>query len=298
MVAQNTHENPAYSLAALGEFATREQLEDPDLYYAALHAVLAILSTQDGLVQLQDLPTIIIPDIHARRALLLAVLSTQLTNGPYTGRQVFDLLQQGLLNIVCVGDIVHSEKRSDWVINLDGEWTAELLDKEMVRSLGAGTMVMYLKAHYPAHFHCLRGNHDDMAGELSADFRKFVGLKYKDDEEELVTVDGRPVLTGDKGESKLVREWVLNRAGWGQPFLETWARFESALPLLAQAPYYVVSHTLPLIPLTAADIRDPHRAREISLELTSRRGTDEAAIKGTLENLGLQETTQRWFHGH
>ncbi len=296
MLAHNGNENPAHSLETLREFATREQLEAPETYCAALDAALAILSMQDGLVQLQDLPTIVIPDLHARRALLIAIFSTQLANGPYAGRQVFDLLQQGLLNVVCVGDIVHSEERSDWVINLDGEWTAELLDKEMVRSLGAGAMVMYLKTQYPAHFHCLRGNHDDIAGELAADFRKFVGLKYENDE--LVFVDGRPVITGDKGESKLVREWVLNREGWGQPFLETWARFESALPLFAQAPYYVISHTLPHIPLTSAEIRDPHRAREVSLELTSRRGINEAAITGTLENLGLQETTQRWFHGH
>jgi hypothetical protein len=296
MLAPDAYENPAHSLATLCEFAAREQLEDPALYSAALDAVLAILSAQDGLVQLQDLPTIIIPDLHARRALLIAVLHTHLMDGPYADRQVFDLLQQGLLNVVCVGDIVHSEERADWVINLDGEWAAELLDKEMVRSLGAGAMVMYLKTLYPAHFHCLRGNHDDIAGELAADFRKFVGLKYENDE--LVFVDGRPVITGDKGESKLVREWVLNREGWGQPFLETWARFESALPLLVQASYYVISHTLPQIPLTASEIRDPHRAREISLELTSHRGTNEEAINGTLENLGLHETTQRWFHGH
>ena len=68
--------------------------------------------------------------------------------------------------------------------------------------------------------------------------------------------------------------------------------------MLAQADYYVISHTLPLVPLAEAEIRDPKRGREISLELTSNRGINEAAIYETLENLGLQETTQRWFHGH
>lgn len=296
MTVQNSETNPAQTLASLSEFARREQLEDPATYRAALSAALAILSTQDGLIQLPDLPTIIIPDLHARRALLIAILSTQLADGPYAGQQVFDLLQQGLLNVVCVGDIMHSEERSDWVINLDGEWTAELLEKEMVRSLGAGALIMYLKAQYPANFHCLRGNHDDIAGELSADFRKFVGLRYENDE--LVLVDGRPVITGDKGESKLVREWVLTREGWGEEFLETWAQFEKALPLFAQAPYYVISHTLPQIDLTEAEIRDPQRPREISFELTSRRGINEMAINDTLENLGLKESTQRWFHGH
>lgn len=297
MIAPSGHENPAHSLATLCEFATREQLEEPTTYLAALHAALAILSAQDGLIQLPDLPTIILPDLHARRALLIAVLRTQLADGPYAGRQVFELLQQGLLNVVCVGDIVHSENRHDWVINLDGEWTAELLDREMVHSLGMGAMIMYLKTQYPTHFHCLRGNHDDIAGELCTDFRKFVGLKFATEEEPL-DINGRPVVTGDKGESKLVREWVLNREGWGQSFLDAWASFEKALPLFAQAPYFVISHTLPLIPLTASDIRDPQRAREISLELTSRRGINADAVKGTLTQLGIQETTQRWFHGH
>lgn len=295
-MSQSSNDNPADSLAALSELASREQLEDLETYRAALTTTLAILAEHDGLILLPDLPTIIIPDLHARRAMLIAILNTSLEEGPYAGRQVFELLQQGLLNVVCVGDIVHSEERSDWVINSDGVWTAELLDKEMVRSLGAGVMVMYLKTRYPAHFHCLRGNHDDIAGELSEDFRKFVGLKYEGDE--LVFVDGRPVVTGDKGESRLVREWVLTREGWGQPFLEEWARFESALPLFAQASYYVISHTLPQIPLTEAEIRDPHRSREISMELTSRRGTNEGAIRATLENLGAREATQRWFHGH
>ncbi len=297
MISQNSNENPARTLETLREFAGRDHLEQLEIYKAALDAVLAILAGKDGLLQLPDLPTIIIPDLHARRAMLVSILGTHLAEGLYAGKQVFDLLQQGLINVICVGDIVHSEERSDWVINNDGEWTPELLEKEMVRSLGAGTMIMYLKVQYPEHFHCLRGNHDDIAGELAEDFRKFVGLKF-DENNELLFVDGRPVVTGDKGESKLVRDWVLARDGWGQPFLQTWARFERSLPLLAWSTYYVISHTPPLVPLSETEIRDASRSREISLELTSRRGIDEAAICGTLDNLGLKDRVERWFHGH
>lgn len=293
MTFWSSEKNPAQSLAALCAFARRGQLEELERYRAVLHMVLALLSQSDGLVQLPDLPTVIIPDLHARREMLSAILSARVS----AGLQVFDLLQKGLMNVVCVGDIVHSETRSDWVINNDGQWSQELLDKEMVRSLGAGAMIMYLKIQYPEHFHCLRGNHDDIAGELATDFRKFVGLKY-DERNELVLADGRPVLTGDRGESRLVRDWILARQGWGTAFLQTWAQFERSLPLFAQAPYYVISHSLPRIPLTAAQIRDVHRPREISLELTSRRGIDPAAIHDTLANLGLTEHTRRWFHGH
>ncbi len=297
MASQNRPENPASTLEALSVFAQRDQLEPPETYRAALDAVREVLSQQGGLLHLPDLPTIVIPDLHARRAMLIALISAQLEEGPYAGRQVFELLQQGLINVVCVGDIVHSEERSHWVINTDGEWTAELLDKEMVRSLGAAAMVMYLKMQYPDHFHCLRGSHDDLAGELEAGFRKYVGLKYND-QGEMVFVDDRPVLTADKGEVEIVRDWVLSREGWGPSFVDAWGQFDRALPLLAQGVYYVISHTLPHVPLSAEEIRDPHRPREVTKELTWRRGATRVAIEGTLEQLGIKDTVQRWFHGH
>jgi hypothetical protein len=296
MTLSKSKENPARTLEALAEFARRDQLEDVETYSAALEAVLAVFALEDGLIQLPDLPTIIIPDLHARRSLLVDTLSAQVNQGSFAGEQVFDLLQRGLINMVCVGDIMHSETRSDWVINNDGEWTQELLDKEMVRSLGAATMIMYLKAQYPKNFHCLRGNHDDMACELAKDFAKFVSLKYENDE--LVLIDGRPVRTSDRGEARIVKDWVLTKDGWGQPFLDHWSQFERSLPLLAQAAYYVISHTLPLAPLSEAEIRDRNRPYEVSLELTSRRGIDEAAINETLEGLGRKDSVKRWFYGH
>src|SRR5579884_222064 len=173
---QDIQDNPATTLEKLRELASRDSLESPETYRTALETVLEVLNKEESLIQLQDLPTIVIPDIHARRGLLLDVLSHSIREGPYRGQQIFELLQSGFINVVCVGDIVHSEERADWVINDDGDWTTELLDKEMIRSLGTALIIMYLKMQYPEHFHCLRGNHDDMVGELAKDFRKFVGL--------------------------------------------------------------------------------------------------------------------------
>lgn len=297
MTFQYKKENPAHSLNALREFANRDQLEEVETYTNALDDALAILSQGDGFIQLAVLPTIVIPDLHARRPMLTAILGFCLNEGSHAEKPIFDLLQQGLINVVCVGDIVHSEERSDWVINNDGEWTEELLEREMVRSLGAGFMIMSLKIAYPKHFHCLRGNHDDIAGELAKDFRKFVGLKY-DEQGKQVYKDGRPVMTDERGESMLVRDWVLTRPGWGQPFLQKWATFERSLPLFAQGSYYVISHTLPRIALTEKDIRDINRPVDITLELTSRRGINETALTGTLENLGIKDSIKHWFHGH
>ncbi len=289
-------DNPAQSLDELNSFAHRDYLETPDMYRAAITGVLDKLSREEGLIRLDPLPTIIIPDIHARRSMLIDILSSQLLDGPYSGNRIFELLQQKLINVICIGDIMHSETRSDWVINDNGDWTKELLDKEMIRSLGTATLIMYLKTLYPAHFHCLRGNHDDIAGELAEDFRKFVGVRYEKNER--VIINGRPLLTSDKGESKIVRDWILTRSDWGQPFLRLWSQFDRALPIFAAGKYYAVSHTLPQISLTASDIKNKNRASRITFELTSQRGENREAISKTLENLGIIHTVRRWFHGH
>ena len=134
-MVRNVSENPAATLEGLSRFAEREQLEPVETYRVALEAVVEALPRPGSLLHLPDLPTLVIPDLHARREMLLAILKTRLADG-----QVFELLQQGCINVVCLGDIVHSEKRSHWVINPEGECTSELLDKAMVRSLGAGAM--------------------------------------------------------------------------------------------------------------------------------------------------------------
>ncbi len=288
--------NPARSLAELTEFASRDHLESPETYRVAIDGVLDVLYKEEGLIRLYASPTIVVPDIHARRGMLIDILSFQLLDGPYAGNRVFELLQKGLINVVCIGDIVHSEVRSDWVINDNGDWTVELLEKEMARSLGAATIIMYLKVQYPGHFHCLRGNHDDIAGELAEDFRKFVGVRYENNER--VMVNGRPILTSAKGESKVVRDWILARSGWGASFLQLWSQFDRALPIFAVGGYYAISHTLPQKSLIVSDIKNKNRHSRITFELTSQRGENREALYKTLENLGIIHTVRRWFHGH
>ena len=132
MAFQDKKENPAHSLSALHEFANRGQLEEVETYTSVLDDTLAVLSQGDGLIQLADIPTIVIPDLHARRPMLTAILGFCLHEGSHAEKPIFDLLQQGLINVVCVGDIVHSEERSDWVINNDGKYE-ESLDGLVVR---------------------------------------------------------------------------------------------------------------------------------------------------------------------
>jgi len=78
MASQNRPENPASTLEALSVYAQRDQLEPPETYRAALDVVVNVLSQQGGLLHLPDLPTIIFPDLHARRAMLIALFSAQI----------------------------------------------------------------------------------------------------------------------------------------------------------------------------------------------------------------------------
>lgn len=92
-------------------------------------------------------------------------------------------LSSGKLQVVCVGDGFHSESRAilRWKKAL-GEYTMDFIehraiDEEMSESLGVIIMVMKLKTAFPYFFHFLKGNHENIANENSADnrsFRKFV----------------------------------------------------------------------------------------------------------------------------
>ena len=70
MASQNRPENLASTLEALSVYAQRDQLEPPETYRAALDVVVNVLSQQGGLLHL--------PDLHARRAMLIALFSAQI----------------------------------------------------------------------------------------------------------------------------------------------------------------------------------------------------------------------------
>ncbi len=178
-----------------------------------------------GLVHLErDLPTIIVPDHHARMDFFLKVLAWR----DEAGHTAAGLMAAGRLQIVCVGDGVHAEGRAAgrWVAALEefqeGYRRHESMDEEMRESLGLMRMVMEVKAGFPARFHFLKGNHENITNELgngNFPFRKFAQ-------------EGLMVLT-------YVRQF------YGEEVLEELSRFEKELPLLAAGRGFLVSHAEP-----------------------------------------------------
>lgn len=208
------------TLAQLKQRAAATRLQTPGEYLKKARAARVVFQKQGGWVHLpEDVPTLILPDLHAQRDYLVAALSQKID-----GVQAFQLLKTGRLNLLCLGDAMHSEQRQQmrWLQaeqdHLNGR-SSPALEAELVESLGLLSMIMDLKMAYPQHFYFVRGNHEDMNPERP--YTKFTQV----------------------GESNLVREWVLKK--WGEKFLTQWSACEHSMPLLASGATFVGSHAPP-----------------------------------------------------
>lgn len=178
-----------------------------------------------GLVLLDhELPTVVIPDLHARRELILnLMLQTDVTG--YTN---LDKLSLGLIQIVFVGDGFHSEgrQRKRWERALE-EYKGlykrrRYMDEEMRDSFGVMEMVMELKSTFPDHIHFLKGNHENIANEEGGGNHPF--RKY--------------ALEGP-----MVFEYV--KRFMGDDLLDRYYHLEKEFPLLAVGRNFMISHSEP-----------------------------------------------------
>ncbi len=98
---------------SMADFARKETLEGKESYINSLKNANEVLKNQSGLAELKSgVPTLVISDIHARREMVVAALARRISE---KGNQtVYELLEKGEINVVCVGDLVHSEDGSKW----------------------------------------------------------------------------------------------------------------------------------------------------------------------------------------
>ena len=120
----------------------------------------------------------VVPDLHARMELVLAVLADKDDQDVPAA----DRLASGQLQILFLGDGFHAEGRAvaRWQVALEefkgGYRKHSHMDAEMRESLGVMQMVMALKQHFPNHLHFLKGNHENITneqGEGNYPFLKF-----------------------------------------------------------------------------------------------------------------------------
>ncbi len=178
-----------------------------------------------GLVCLPGpVPTIIIPDLHARRECLLNVLQFRFP-GETT---VLESLDAGTVRVVCVGDAFHSEQRCRfrWLAAYEEYSTGNLegpsLTAEVADSMGLMEMIMECIVSFPENFFFLKGNHENILNTDAHGNHPF--MKYAE-------------------EGEMFYRFFVDR--FGKAFTNRYARLEQTFPLCVVGDRFMVSHAEP-----------------------------------------------------
>jgi hypothetical protein len=225
-------------------------------------------------------PTVIVPDLHARKDFFLSLMLWE----PGTEGPLIRMLEQNRIQVVCVGDGFHAEGRAAdrWRCAFD-EFSRKYrkhrcMDEEMAESLGVMEMVMEIKSAYKGAFHFLKGNHENIANEEGGGnhpFRKYV---Y---------------------EGSMVRDYIVRF--YGTDFLESFYRFEKELPLFTVGKNFVISHAEPARFFCRTEIIEYRKHPEVVEGLTWT--ANDAAQDGSVQDmlscfLGDAADAGYYFGGH
>ncbi|MBT9587393.1 FHA domain-containing protein [bacterium] len=263
-------------LSDLSALASKQQLENKESYLESLSGAQAQLNKEKGIVDLpKGIPSLVLSDIHARRDFIMKALEHEID-----GVKVFDLLKQGKINLVCVGDGMHGEGRAAarWQRAeqdmMQGKQSAAM-HQEMIEGFGTMKMVMDLKSEFPENFHFLRGNHDEIKGSFA---------KY----------------ARNVGESAMVQSWVQQNLG--QDFLDKYAQFEETMPLVVRGQGFVASHAAPggTLDRQAVEQRDAKAFAQLSWtenrNWNDQDGDVQARFQKNLKEVGGEGGS--WLVGH
>ncbi|MFP4384716.1 MAG: hypothetical protein ACLFST_09920 [Spirochaetia bacterium] len=235
-----------------------------------------------GIVYCQSgIPAVIVPDLHARMDFLFRILKYR----PEGTERVIDLLSAKKIQIICVGDGFHSERRAllRWREAmkefLEGYQDHENMDWEMVESLGLMEMVMVLIYSFPGYFHFLKGNHENIMNEEGNGNYPFGKYAY---------------------EGAMVLEYM--KKFYPKELLETYASFEKLLPLMAVGDNFVVTHAEPRRFISEDEIINYQENPDViySLTWTANDEAEEESVNTMLAHyLGERyDICSRYFGGH
>lgn len=286
----------------LGSLAASHDLPGPRYLGELLDSAGMVLDSEnssirprdrDGLpggLVLTDTPCVmILPDLHARTDLLPDLCGSHFPG--ITETTVESLLTQGRLSLICLGDVLHSEGRGAalrWERAageaLRSQGPEGILSPEMDEEMGASLrtlcMVLELKRALPSVFHCLKGNHDNMAN---------------------LSQDGDLSFYKYAAEGSMGAAWFTLR--YGEELRVKMRLYERSLPLVAKGKRYCASHAEPAAPMGLDQIRNYRSMPEVVQGLI---WTDnEEAVSGSVEKTmkSLFETDEAradwiWLSGH
>ena len=248
-----------------------------------------------GLIELKkDIPTILIPDLHGKREILLKLLNDQDENGITNLEKII----KGKIQMVFLGDVVHTEPAKDQEENQKkaqnefiqyGKFISSAMDKEIATSFGTVEMIMKLKELAPGNIHYLRGDH-----EIQNESYGFAVGKSN-------------IL-----QSSLVKNYFQQK--YGNDFLQKYDKFEELLPFIAVGDKFFASHTIPEVPFSKEEIINFHTEtppnckdkKDFFLKLTMSRPSDinafdknpEQYISERFQALGGNIKDWIYYYGH
>ncbi|MBQ6781161.1 MAG: metallophosphoesterase [Treponema sp.] len=231
----------------------------------------------------QGLPLVVVPDLHARCDFFLHLMEFPLACAQTL--TVLDALEKGLVRVVCVGDLFHSEGRgrerwlSAWENYEAGDYESSEMTAEMLENLTLFQMVLLVKKRFPAHFHFLKGNHENMLNEWGRGnypFRKFAD------------------------EGGMVYDFMASH--YGDAVLHLMGLWEHLLPVCAAFPQCVVTHAEPQSVYTRAQFVDYQKHPDVVLGLTwtANGEAEDGSVEKNLRTLLGKERAETavWLSGH
>lgn len=189
------------------------------------------------------------------------------------------MLFDNSIQIVCVGDGVHSERRGRerWLLATEefnkGYKKHKYIDDEMLESLTLMEVVIELKIMFPKNFHFLKGNHENISNEEG--FGNYPFGKFT-------------------SEGAMVKQWV--EKFYGPEFMKMYYIFEKSMPLFAVGRNFLISHAEPMESYSKEDIIDCYLNTDVIYGLTWTR--DNQAHEGSVKRMLDLFNKQYYFAGH
>ena len=179
-----------------------------------------------------DLPLVIVPDIHARPFFIGKILNYTLPEDfiPLARKEytVFEALKHKKIRLICLGDALHTEYQTKerWQAAMAefsiGLYTGPFMSEEMLLGMNTICALMKLKEFFPANFHFLKGNHENIMNKNTGGDFSF--LKFAQ-------------------EGAMVREFIHDY--YGDDILYLLSCVENAMPLAVITKWVALSHAEP-----------------------------------------------------
>lgn len=227
-----------------------------------------------------DIPVVVIPDLHARPYFLNNILNYILPQDFIFGMKeisVFEALQKNLINLVFLGDALHTERttKERW-FKIEDEFDNEVFDGENMKAeMNEGLSLLmglyYLKISFPKNFHFLKGNHENILNinsDIDYSFRKYAD------------------------EGQMVKNFM--QTYYGDDILYLISLVENNLPFVYFGKYCVISHAEPKFAFTKNQLINARFEKSVARYLiwTDNGEAKNNSAKETIENLfGDEEET-------